>query len=200
MQFWVQRRGGFDHTCFKLYLIPADANEIDIISSSLLCGDIEVDLSMGLSLIEWGSAAPTAAVEQIAGLDGPFRILVTPDLAGTVSRFAPREFASNCDRCELDMKIHLSFAEVMVEQVPYILAQRLIVRIQEIGQSRFPGDGFDTYAEWMGQRTPSVFRMTGPHPNIVDFTQLTAGDYSVMADNALKTLRQRDDPDKIFST
>jgi hypothetical protein len=110
-------------------LIPADANEIDLISSSLLCGDVEVDLSMGLPLIEWGIVALTATVEQIAGLDGPFRILVTPDMAGTVSRFAPREFSSNGDRCGLDMKIQLSSTEVTVEQVPYILAYRLTVRI-----------------------------------------------------------------------
>jgi hypothetical protein len=196
----MQKRGGLDHTCFKLYLIPVDANEIYLISSSLLCGDVEVDPSSGLPLIEWGSAAPTATVEQITGLDGPFRILVTPDMAGTVSRSAPYEFASNSDRCEPDMKIQLSTIDITVEQVPHILAQRFTTRIQEIGQSRFPGEDFDTYAGWMGQRTPSIFRMTGPHPNIVDFTQLTAGDYDVMADDALKTLRQRDDPGKIFST
>jgi hypothetical protein len=121
-------------------------------------------------------------------------------MTDTVSRFAPREFASNGDRCELDMKIQLSSTEVRVEQVPYILTQRRTARIQEIRQSRFPGEGFDTYAGWMGQRTPSVFPMTGPHPNIVDFTQLTADDYGVMADNALKTLRHRDDSGKIFST
>jgi hypothetical protein len=52
MQLWVRNRGDFDHTRFRLYLIPADVNEIDLISTSLLCGDVDVDLKTGLSLIE----------------------------------------------------------------------------------------------------------------------------------------------------
>jgi hypothetical protein len=92
MQLWVRNRGDFDYTRFRLYLIPADVNEIDFISKCFLCGDVEVDLRTGLPLIEWGSASSIAILEQITDLDGPFRILVTPDMPNIVSGSASREF------------------------------------------------------------------------------------------------------------
>jgi hypothetical protein len=89
-------------------------------------------------------------------------------MPNTVSESAPREFQSNDDRFELYLKMQLSFTEVMVEQVPHILGYPLAVWIQETALAQFPEEGFGIYAAWMGQRTPSVFRPTGPHLDIVD--------------------------------
>jgi len=80
------------------------------------------------------------------------------------------------------------------------MAYRLAVRTREVAQAKFLDASAGTYADWMEHWMHSIFSPAGPHPDILNYAQLTDHDYTLMMYDAKRTLKQRDDPNKTFCT